>query len=341
MAKKSEKRDRRIARTRHAVLDKESLSIAVAYFIEVAGNPILAADACGTKSFRSTLYNLRDCKRVELADDTVAKLQKGFDAFELPFSVAEFLSSPSETQARNEHNRWLRHWADRAVLEEVPPGDGEPRWRPSAARRRELRRMINRVNRLDANLLLEFIERSREVGRHSKERIAIAVYSIFEPLLQVRNSGYVELGEEELLDPDFLRFVKAGIKRQALLLSRSPDLQRLRNGDDRRRSRTTDRGLVEDANYFIRLLQSRGVPRKRWGIADLMEGRRHSDRPYEPDAEEIVSLVPSKLWPSDKKRNSAPDAPEREPALDPAVLLLRLEKERVAKRRLEKEQARR
>lgn len=263
--------------------------------MDAAGGGVSAAKACGMLRSRSLLYGLRDQERSELTEETIAKLQKGFDAYGVPAKATDYVSSPSQARAQTEYDRWLAHWAERIVLE--PEYNAEKtRLLPSPARRRELERLVSRTRRLLSADLEKFVQFAAVQRGHSPERIAIAAYRVFEPLLEVRVSGYAEVGGEELNDEEFRRFVRNGLSRERILLGRAPDLQRLRNREGRE-IQMERLELTNSENQFVRMAQSRGFKRKRPNIADALAGRVWPrDYPIELRREDVTRWIPRECW---------------------------------------------
>jgi hypothetical protein len=61
---------------------------------------------------------------------------------------------------------------------------------------------------------------------HADERIELAWYRIVAPLLEYRETGFVERAWWELDDDEFRLFIAAGIQREKILLSRLEDVRR-------------------------------------------------------------------------------------------------------------------
>lgn len=307
-------RDRRIARTRHAIMDKDGLSEAVAYLIEAAGSTAEAANDCDIPGSRALFHALRERSRVELASASVVNLQKGFDKYEIPIRVQDYLTSPSVGVATNQYEAWMAAWAHRAMLEVDTRGSAKP----SRARREELRQLFQRAENLSPTLMLSFVRRARLEGHHTAERVALATYRVFEPLLTVRSSGYVELGHEELTDKEFVQFLKYGFMRESLLLKRSPDLQRLRDGDVRRARRASEE--LVDSNRYMRQLEGRGVRRRALSISDLISGKRSADRVYDPSGQNFLQWISKSGWcavvPIEDNKSQSDKAPARNPAAE-------------------------
>jgi hypothetical protein len=67
------------------------------------------------------------------------------------------------------------------------------------------------------------------VGRkgHGVARLIVALHRVVGPLIDARESGYVELRWEELEERGTLaQFIDAGVRREVILLDRAPDLER-------------------------------------------------------------------------------------------------------------------
>lgn len=69
-------------------------------------------------------------------------------------------------------------------------------------------------------------DKSLEKLGHSAVRKNLAYIRIIEPLLEMRESAFVERGWQELTDEELAQFINAGMTRERILLRRSPDLQR-------------------------------------------------------------------------------------------------------------------
>lgn len=100
------------------------------------------------------------------------------------------------------------------------------------------------------NLVLAFRQRFPDLWRplddclkrrgHFNPRGQLANLRIVSPLLCRRESGGVERGAEELSEKELVRFLKAGVARETILLDRAPDLARASDTRDHGpRARTT------------------------------------------------------------------------------------------------------
>jgi hypothetical protein len=68
---------------------------------------------------------------------------------------------------------------------------------------------------------------------HRGIRVDLAFRRIVEPLLQTDGSGGIERDWRELNHEELEAFVKAGIKRETIMLDRSPDIQRAKEASER------------------------------------------------------------------------------------------------------------
>jgi hypothetical protein len=140
--------------------------------------------------------------------------------------------------------RW-NEGLERSALEDsedglyITPSD-QPTW---AGRQNELRQLWERVRRSVPHVYREICvtfgvplvplekRRGRELYTHSglgisAIRFKTAIYRVLLPLLEARDSGWVERRGSELDDREFEQFVEAGWKREKILLTRASDLQR-------------------------------------------------------------------------------------------------------------------
>jgi hypothetical protein len=143
------------------------------------------------------------------------------------------LLSPSVSDMVLAYHLWLGERGDR-----FPSRRGR-RWRmtsrgirkadgiPFTQRLKESEYLVQRL-RQQPDLVSYFrsFERAAKARGHSGARINLAYIRVVEPLLEMRESGFVERGWEEMSPEDLRQFLEAGFTRERVLLNRSPDLQR-------------------------------------------------------------------------------------------------------------------
>jgi len=70
--------------------------------------------------------------------------------------------------------------------------------------------------------------RRRQVARdHDEDRVDLSLWRIMAPLLEAANTGFVERHWRELSTSEFVAFIKAGIRREEIVLNRPGDAQRI------------------------------------------------------------------------------------------------------------------
>jgi hypothetical protein len=94
-------------------------------------------------------------------------------------------------------------------------------------RRTELNVMLDRVRREYPRLVETFDNRMRRRG-FGPARLLVAHVRVVEPLLESHETGFIERGWDELDRTQQAAFLKAGYKREEILLSRDDDLERAR-----------------------------------------------------------------------------------------------------------------
>jgi hypothetical protein len=87
--------------------------------------------------------------------------------------------------------------------------------------------MLDRVRREYPRLVETFDNRMRRRG-FGPARLLVAHVRVVEPLLESHETGFIERGWDELDRTQQAAFLKAGYKREEILLSRDDDLERAR-----------------------------------------------------------------------------------------------------------------
>jgi hypothetical protein len=150
------------------------------------------------------------------------------------------LLTPSERTLLFHHDQWMAATGRRLVRTSgwAPTSSEErPRWfriaksKVGAARARELTQLERRIRRLLRTSPRGVLAQSAPAGEG--DRALIAWLRVLEPLLASADAGYVERGWRELSDRELKAFVKAGLRRERILLNRAPRLDRVRRVSDR------------------------------------------------------------------------------------------------------------
>ena len=148
------------------------------------------------------------------------------------------LRSPATKEAASAYDAWLVRWGERLIREygrwysladDGTVTESVGSWR-SVHRARELETLLQRALDVCAKDLGKFAAAAFRLGhiddREMSRRVILALWRVLEPLVEFRESGFIERRADELDDPSFGRFIKAGLLRETILLGRSPDEQR-------------------------------------------------------------------------------------------------------------------
>jgi transcriptional regulator with XRE-family HTH domain len=102
-----------------------------------------------------------------------------------------------------------------------------------------VRSRTERARRLIARLKGEYaderapLERALIAGGHTDARAQLALARVVSPLLDADESGLIEREQSEFTSRELREFIRAGIKRETLLLKREPDLRRAQGAPQR------------------------------------------------------------------------------------------------------------
>lgn len=86
------------------------------------------------------------------------------------------------------------------------------------------------------------LERIGKERGHDPTRVGFAWEAVVEPLLLGPLTGGIERDWRELSDTEMVRFIRAGIAREKIVLNRSPDIQRAQQLDSHRSPRGQNAG---------------------------------------------------------------------------------------------------
>jgi hypothetical protein len=113
------------------------------------------------------------------------------------------------------------------------------------ARRENQAYVLARVLGRDGGLIERFVREQLDLG-HDPNRLLVAALRCIEPLLDSPHAAFIERDVDELSDPELERFIKAGVERERILLSRSPQTKRAQEAHlVRGHERTTPAGAKE------------------------------------------------------------------------------------------------
>jgi hypothetical protein len=122
----------------------------------------------------------------------------------------------------------------------VPPRPPEPEQEePEEEEEEELSPAERERRRVLDELRSRFPSYFNDLDRYLKERghvgirVQRAYLNLVEPLLQGDETGGIERDWSELTDDEQIEFIKAGIKREKILLNRSPDIPRAQEAAQR------------------------------------------------------------------------------------------------------------
>ena len=138
-------------------------------------------------------------------------------------------------RALDRHDRWLDgQFENTAVRNDVgrkPPRITLRRWITRRfmyhlrTREQRLQRVVVEMRIRFPELIAEF-ERRLYDSQHFNRRGQLALMRVVAPLIEPEDSGYVERSWREMTVDELRAFLKAGMKRELILLNRSPDVQR-------------------------------------------------------------------------------------------------------------------
>lgn len=190
------------------------------------GNVSRAARAIGLS--QSQLCRLADRGAEQLRVKTLRSLAHLFTEEEKR-KLHRYLLSPMTRLVLSGYADWLglRVRSTRDLLRVYRgyrPGDGE-KWlaAPSADGGAKMR-MVLAIRRRFKHLFDRF-DRSLVAKGHFAHRVGLAYYRILEGLLQHEPSAGIERSWTDIPPSDLQAFIEAGIRRETILLARSPDLQ--------------------------------------------------------------------------------------------------------------------
>jgi hypothetical protein len=92
----------------------------------------------------------------------------------------------------------------------------------------ELEKLIARTNAVAPDVFVDLFALV-STRQYAQARHRLAILRTFEPLLAYPVAGGVELHPDELSDADFGDFVRAGYKRERILIQRDADVARAQN----------------------------------------------------------------------------------------------------------------
>lgn len=185
-----------------------------------AGNVSRAADAAGMS--QSTLQRLVTGQAKRISADTLSRLH----AF-LPGEGrgwGRMLVAQPTTDAMIAYSSWMDSVRQQMFEDNVLPSQaiGPLEWRGTE---KELHALVTRSRSVAPDAFLDW-----EAQMHSsslfKQRPLIALLRIFEPLLHYGDTSGIERHWLELADDELADFVRAGMRRELILLARDADFTR-------------------------------------------------------------------------------------------------------------------
>ena len=219
-----------------AIANREALSGEINRAIEQRAFGNLSAAARLARMKQPELHRLAHGQIGSIGRRTIAALLR-LVAADRRHRLEEALISPEASELLRAYDTWINGWSER-FLERKDLGDTYvgraiqrlPGW--------ELQRVLEADHLLatareECAGELRAFESFLVKQQASAKRAKIAFYRILEPLLESRESGFVERSWEELDRSELSRFIRAGIEREKILLRRSADTQRAQQQSSR------------------------------------------------------------------------------------------------------------
>ena len=86
--------------------------------------------------------------------------------------------------------------------------------------------------------------------RHRRPRADLAFARVVSPLMDHRDSGKIERSVDEFTDDELRVFIRAGVRRECLLLARAPDIERAQETRATKRKHSNRRPGARDQDEF-------------------------------------------------------------------------------------------
>jgi hypothetical protein len=227
--------NKREFRTRYKIDDPQALAQLVCEEIDQHYRGNLSAAASATKMLQPELYRLSVGELKGVGFKSVMGLYRLL--YRRLTDLERCIVSPEARELYAAYRDWVTQEMDRLVtrssLGRTPVGRAlmsVPGW--EMERLAEFEAAVQRVKRKCKEACNAF-DRFLVRHKHSERRAQLAYYRIVAPLLDAREAGFVERRMEDLQDKELRRFVKAGIQREKILLTRPPDIQSAKQSAER------------------------------------------------------------------------------------------------------------
>jgi hypothetical protein len=214
-------------RTRYKIDDKEGLAALIRDEIDERFDGNLLSAARASRMLQPELYRLSVGQLRGVGFKTLMGLHRLLNRRQL--ALERCIVSPEAQELYAAYLQWVGEELDRIVTRSSLGNTRVGRAMMSVAgwefeRLAQFEAAVERVRqkcREECASFDQFLYRRK----HSERRVQIAYYRIVAPLLDGRESGFIERRIEDLSDKELRSFVKAGILREKILLNRSPDIQ--------------------------------------------------------------------------------------------------------------------
>ena len=209
--------------------DRDALSREISSAIEHKANGNTSAAARVARMRQPELHRLKNGQIGSIGRKAIEGLHRLVPPHRRA-ALQACLVSPAALEFIHANESWStqsrRRFLERGGLGDTPAGRAVQSVLGWEFQRGLERDHLLRLCREEFPDLFERFERFLQQYAHSASRAKIAFDRILEPLLESRESGFVERSWEELTTAELRRDVKAGMDRERILLRRSPDLQR-------------------------------------------------------------------------------------------------------------------
>jgi hypothetical protein len=214
-------------RTRYKIDDRQGLAALIRAEIDQRFDGNLLSAARASRMLQPELYRLSVGKLRAIGFRTLMGLHRLL----IPrrSALERCIVSPQAQELYAAYLEWVSNELDRVVNRSSLGNTAVGRALMSVTgweieRLAEFEAAVQRVRqkcRVECEAFDQFLERRK----HSDRRVQLAYYRIVAPLLDARESGFVERRIDDLSDKELRAFLKAGIQREKILLTRAPAIQ--------------------------------------------------------------------------------------------------------------------
>lgn len=234
-AKFYDQMNKSMQRTRYRIHDREGLAAQIRAAIREQHGGNVSAAARSVRLNQPELYRLSVGRIGAIGPRTFTRLVKLMRGNVR--SIEATLISPRAQRFAADHKAWMAAENER-FLERRTVGSSDIAQASQSFAGWEFERIAERVELL-AHLrrqlpdLFAGFDRFLVRRQHTAQRADLAYTRIVAPLMDALESGFVERRWQEMKSSELRQFVKAGMQRERILLTRAPDVQRTQEAAER------------------------------------------------------------------------------------------------------------